>query len=225
MHCGLFGKLPSKRDFVSYQMERPFLDLWEGWLQTAIAVSREALVENWQAAFLNAPLWRFWLGSDIAGSTTAGVLMPSVDKIGRYFPLSICAGAPAGSRINPPPSPALDSWLQSVEQFLLDLLEDQLPDEPGNLLANLPFPETSPHAGPATSFLEQPVHTAWNGDIGALFRQLEAEDHSTLHGRRSYWWTMGGRDRPPQICVRHGMPNPSLFTSFLTGRFDGVIAP
>ena len=42
--CGMFGKLPSKRDFVAYNMPRPFLDQWEEWLQSAVAASRHELV-------------------------------------------------------------------------------------------------------------------------------------------------------------------------------------
>ncbi len=36
MPAGFFGKLPSKRDFVASGATRPFLDMWEPWLQGSL---------------------------------------------------------------------------------------------------------------------------------------------------------------------------------------------
>ena len=59
MVCGMFGKLPSKRDFIAYNMPRPFLDAWETWLQAGVAESKLALNDRWQEMFLGVPIWRF----------------------------------------------------------------------------------------------------------------------------------------------------------------------
>ena len=89
MACSLFGKLPSKRDFVAIRAPRRFLTVWENWVQAGLASSREQLGNGWQEAYLSAPIWRFWLGRHLAGRPVLGALMPSVDGIGRYFP--VCA--------------------------------------------------------------------------------------------------------------------------------------
>jgi type VI secretion system protein ImpM len=102
MACGVFGKLPSKRDFVAVRAPRRFLNVWENWVQAGLASSREQLGTGWQEAYLNAPIWRFWLGAEIGGAATVGALMPSVDGIGRYFPLTVFAAAPDGMIIDPP---------------------------------------------------------------------------------------------------------------------------
>ena len=65
MQCSLFGKLPARRDFIAIGAPREFLNAWEPWLQSAISSSRQELGKDWQAAFLAAPIWRFWLGADI----------------------------------------------------------------------------------------------------------------------------------------------------------------
>ena len=65
MQCGLFGKLPVKRDFVAINLPRGLLTLWENWLQASVAASREVLGRDWQDTFLTAPIWRFWLGQDL----------------------------------------------------------------------------------------------------------------------------------------------------------------
>ncbi|WP_164076542.1 type VI secretion system-associated protein TagF, partial [Stenotrophomonas maltophilia] len=52
---------------------------------------------DWTAVFLKAPIWRFWCGSSVLGTSLIGALMPSVDGVGRYFPLTVLAPAPAAS--------------------------------------------------------------------------------------------------------------------------------
>lgn len=215
MRCALFGKLPSKRDFVSLGMERPFLDLWESWLQTGVALSRDTMGELWQDAFLAAPIWRFWLGSRIAGTATAGAVMPSVDRIGRYFPLSVCAAAPQGYRLAPPPDAGLDTWHMEVEQFLLRMLDDELDAELPDLLASLPLPAAAVHEIASPPVLSGQLMTARDGELGNLFSSLIAEDHDLLHAGRSYWWTHGGPSHPPRLIVNQGMPAHALFAEML----------
>ncbi len=87
---GFFGKLPARGDFVSRRLRRDFLDPWDRWLQTAMATSREQLRENWLSRYLTSPLWRFALSPGVCGEQAyTGVLMPSVDRVGRYYPMAI----------------------------------------------------------------------------------------------------------------------------------------
>ena len=86
MPCGLYGKLPMKRDFISVSTPQAFLERWEPWIQGGIAASRVALGAQWQDIFLRAPIWRFWLGAEICGRPAMGSFMPSVDGVGRFFP-------------------------------------------------------------------------------------------------------------------------------------------
>jgi type VI secretion system ImpM family protein len=55
MRCGLFGKLPAKRDFIAVSAPRSLLDVWEPWMQSGLSASRELLKGNWQQAYLSAP--------------------------------------------------------------------------------------------------------------------------------------------------------------------------
>ncbi len=65
---------------------RLFVDPWDAWLQRGIERSQDVLGEDWLPAYLQAPLWRFGLVPGICGEHGAtGVLMPSVDRVGRYL--------------------------------------------------------------------------------------------------------------------------------------------
>ena len=218
MLCGMFGKLPSRRDFVSYNMPRPFLDHWEEWLQAGVAASKHALGSRWQELFLTAPIWRFWLGSKVYGTAVSGALMPSVDGIGRYFPLTLCACEPAEQQLLPPPSGQLDAWHQTCEDFLLCMLDDHLDEEPAILLERVPF---APVAERFSLLPQAGRMLVWSGgDGGSLasaFRSLQIMNDEEMHGGRSYWWTQGGAAHPPQLLAMNGRADANLMASLLTG--------
>ncbi len=89
---GFYGKLPARGDFVRVGLPRDFTDRWDGWLQSVIAGSRSLMGDAWLPAFLEAPVWRFALPPGMCGETAAlGLMLPSVDKAGRYFPLTFAA--------------------------------------------------------------------------------------------------------------------------------------
>src|SRR5262245_52262070 len=123
MRCGLYGKLPSKRDFVAIGTPRALLDVWEPWMQAGISASRVELGGGWKQAFLTAPIWRFWLGAQICGKTVLGAFMPSLDGVGRYFPLTLFACPDEGGAIPPPELDPHDAWFAAAEEFLLATLE------------------------------------------------------------------------------------------------------
>ena len=220
MQCSMFGKLPAKRDFVSYNMPRPFLEHWEEWLQRAVATSRHALGPQWQEIFLGAPIWRFWFGAQVYGTSVAGALMPSVDGVGRYFPLTVCACEPVDMRLLPPPSAQLESWHEICEDFLLHMLEDHLEAEPASLLEALAFAPVE----------RRPKHKAaagrmftWTGDetgsLATAFKTLETMNDDDVHGARSYWWTRGGGTHLARLVAMNGRADAPFMTALLTGSF------
>ncbi|MCG8100523.1 MAG: type VI secretion system-associated protein TagF, partial [Candidatus Thiodiazotropha taylori] len=87
---GLYGKIPSLGDFVTRRLPRGFIAPWETWMQEAIANSREQLGDFWLDNYLTSPMWRFALSPGICGEQGwAGILMPSVDRVGRYYPFTL----------------------------------------------------------------------------------------------------------------------------------------
>ncbi|MFO1217345.1 MAG: type VI secretion system-associated protein TagF [Burkholderiaceae bacterium] len=98
---GWFGKLPALGDYASRRLPPVFVDGWDAWLQRELARSRAALGERWLDAFLVAPVRRYWLAPGLLGPRAwAGVWMPSVDAVGRHYPLTIAA-----------PCRCADAWL------------------------------------------------------------------------------------------------------------------
>jgi type VI secretion system protein ImpM len=91
---GFCGKLPARGDFVAAGLPRQFIEPWHDWMQRGLAASRERLGEDWAAAWNEAPIWRFALAPGVCGEAPVlGLWMPSVDRIGRHFPLTFAAVA------------------------------------------------------------------------------------------------------------------------------------
>ena len=110
---GLYGKLCAKGDFVSRRLPSSFVGPWDAWLQVALAESRQRLGEDWLPAYMTAPIWRFVLSSGLCGEdVVTGVLMPSVDRVGRHFQLALVALL--GPRANP-----WEVFLSVAEWFVL----------------------------------------------------------------------------------------------------------
>jgi type VI secretion system protein ImpM len=217
MQCGIFGKLPAKRDFVSYNIPRPFLNGWESWLQAAIADSRHAMGDNWVHVFLTQPIWRFWCGPGVFGQAAAGAIMPSVDGVGRYFPLSICAVETDNEWPAPPDASEEDAWYRACENALLEQLQDGAEFEANRVLQSVGLPTGF---SPKLNRHEQVSIQIWPEDAETLhsaFVKLSDSDRMNLSYHRGIWWTAGGDNNPAQLITTHGPIQPSLWTTFMTG--------
>ncbi len=96
---GFYGKLPSEGDFVTRRLPWEFTSVWDDWLQQGLQASRNALGAGWLAQYLSAPIWRFQVAPGVCGPLGwRGLFFASVDRVGRYFPLTLAfadAGAPS----------------------------------------------------------------------------------------------------------------------------------
>ncbi len=227
MPCNLYGKLPTKRDFIALGASREFLNAWEPWLQSGVSASQATLGEQWQKVFLRAPIWRFWLGADLCGVSTVGAFMPSLDKVGRYFPLTLFACADQGATIPPPEIDAQDAWFKTAEDLLISTLDHETTFEAAvQNLGQLAMPvQTKPLSkSTADLFLKRGATVAIQKDepFTELFGSLRQADHDNIYSGTSCWWTVGGEDFSPMAFCAKRMPDPFLFAAMLTGEFTAI---
>lgn len=131
--AGLFGKLPARGDFVRENLPRDFTDAWDSWWLRGMADTQARYGEDWREAWLEAPVWRFVLPPGLCGAGgVLGLWMPSVDRAGRYSPLTIAATAPADWA---PLVPAMIEFLDEAEEAGRDALADDL--SPAELLQRI----------------------------------------------------------------------------------------
>jgi type VI secretion system protein ImpM len=227
---GFYGKLPAKGDFVTRRMPRGFVEAWDRWLQSSIETSRDQLGEAWLEAYLNGPLWRFALPAGQCGDqAVAGVLMPSVDRVGRYFPLTVAAPLVAEAIPTDIPSAAAD-WFEAVEELALSALADDF-DFDG-------FDKAVEDAGPPLGLAGdgEPGHgapppAAAVGDLADGLRQALGADgdpwpvyphllHAVLGavlGGYGLWWTAGSDRVEGSLVVCRELPPADRFAALLDG--------
>ena len=123
---GLYGKLPAYGDFLVRNLSAEFINPWDEWLQHFIAGSKEQIGENWLDIYLTSPVWHFTLSPGVIDNKTwAGVMMPSVDRVGRYFPVSMVK--PFSSSVCPVSfMHDQHAWFNELEKHCLDALDGRI---------------------------------------------------------------------------------------------------
>jgi type VI secretion system protein ImpM len=220
---GFYGKLPAKGDFLHRHLPRDFVDAWDDWLQGGMHESREALGEAWLQTYLTSPLWRYVLPAGTCGASAwAGVLMPSMDKVGRYFPMTVATKISAGA------SPAWvalrnEAWFVGVENILLAALDDEALDAErfdAELLA-MPVGDAdatavdsiaSPDSGMCLPLEPGP------GLSGALLGLTASALQAKLESL-SLWWGLGSEQVAPSLAFCRGLPGRGKFTAMLDGNW------
>jgi type VI secretion system protein ImpM len=224
--AGWYGKLASLGDFASRRLPSTFITRWDEWLQQVITDSRGALGDAWLDAYLSCPVWRFVLFPGVCGETTwMGVLMPSVDKVGRYFPLTIACEIP-GFVTSEREFDALADWLDRLETLALSTLDTtrDARDFDDDLLA-LHAPAAAAAASRLT-LARQVVATL--RDDGATLFTLPSDDElaQTLMGAGaallqesvrggSLWWTPGKPGAGAPLLACRGLPDGFHFAAML----------
>lgn len=138
---GAYGKMPSAGDFFRLNTPQGFVDPWDQWLQAGLLNCQSALGADWDACFLSAPIWRFGLSAGLVGPRPLmGVLMPSVDRVGRRFPLTLMAPLEEGTPVIASHFRE-DALFRRLESLALSTLEDDLTrDRLQSDLEQLPAP-------------------------------------------------------------------------------------
>lgn len=201
---GWYGKLPTLGDFASRRLGPAFIEAWDAWLAAGISRLREADSVQWLPAYLVSPSWRFLLTQgalqgEVGTKPWVGVLMPSVDRVGRYYPLTIA------QQLQVLPSDEADcqqlsDWCDRVVEIAVAaLFDDWTVDRLEAALHKLPPPAASTGVPPQTSTMEEVSSLAdWLGSLpidtdGATF------------------WRSNGDDEHPAAFTAQGLPSEAGF--------------
>jgi type VI secretion system protein ImpM len=227
---GWYGKIASLGDFAGRRLPPEFVAAVDHWLQQVLTESRQSLGEGWLDAYLTAPVWRFVLFPPVIGKGLwAGILMPSVDKVGRYFPLLIAAEL---ARLpSEPGSASLDGWLARLDEIALATLDSSSTPEgfDASLLA-CPAPAAADLGGEALrSPLARETPTTVGLPTGTDFSAyLAAAAMAALAAEslgRSLWWAPTGENREIAVISATGLPDGKTFATMLSGSLACPVLP
>ena len=210
---GFYGKVASHGDFVMRALPSELVAAWDEWIQGAVQTSRHQLGDGWLPLYLTSPIWRFALAAGVLGADAwAGVMMPSVDRVGRHFPLMIAAPVDAGTGLTALVAHEID-WYDGLENCARDTLKTDFVLE---------------HLAPALAALA-PMKAGFNvvceaGPHGWRMACAERDEvpsplvDALLQGH-SLWWTEGAPAVKASMLACHGMPDAQAFAAMLDGRW------
>ena len=219
--AGWYGKLPALGDFASRRLSPGFVEIWDAWLQRGLAASQSELGADWLERYLTSLVWHFVLHPGVVGNEAwAGIVMSSVDRVGRYFPLTICAAIDApGDSVG---WDKLESWLDALEVAARSVLDvDAELDTFEGTLTGLPLPDLGASvATDAQHFSESliagterttlpPIRAV---GVQPMVETLAFSLNSVAMRGMSLWWCRDTADGLGGF-VHRGLPQPALFTN------------
>lgn len=182
---GWYGKLPGLGDFAVRRLPPRFVAAWDEWISAGLQCAREAQGPDWLDGYLVAPIRRFWIAAGVLdGQAWSGLLMPSVDRVGRCFPLTVA---------QPMASLALAlsarEWIEGIDAAMrATLKQDGRPDDLEHELSHVP-------AAQDRDAMSTPLAT------GLLQHAAPA---------CSVWWCDGANEAD-EFSVFDGLPPPGDF--------------
>jgi type VI secretion system protein ImpM len=161
-------------------------------------------------------------------------MVPSVDRVGRYFPLTVVAELPATANVVAAATES-EAFFQQAERLVVDTLaadpidfqafEDGVVSLRGELGVGRAQPRVVLDAA-AAAVLGDEVPLYWQMPIGSpselapAFAQLTALRLSALYHPLVLWWTEGSASVEPTCLLARGLPHPESFASLLDGAWS-----
>ena len=216
--AGFFGKVTSHGDFVARRLAPAFREPWDAWLQAGLQLSKEALGPGWLTTYLNSPIWRFALAPGVCGEPGwAGLLMPSVDRVGRHFPLTLACALGDSTRLLDCLT-SHDAWFGRLEALALSsLAEDFSLDAFDAALGAVPPPGGAPAAASGPVIALDATDSLADASSSGLMRAIAG---AALAGQ-CLWWTDGSPRVAPCLLISRSLPPPAAFAALLDGDWRG----
>lgn len=231
MEVGFYGKLPSHGDFLRRRVSDAFVDTWDAWLRECLAASQTALGDRWLDVYLTSPAWRFACAAGACGPLPVmGVVAPSVDQAGRYYPLTLVAELPVEVNLIPA-AWGSESFFQRAEAVVIETLATERVDfdrfDRGVMalqqeLAALAVPPSLVLDWEASGILTDRPH-AWHlplaasSDVRTAFEQLLSMHLEAKYRPLVLFWTDGSAVVEPSCLIVKGLPEPSFYAALLDG--------
>ncbi len=221
---GLFGKLPAHGDFIHRNLASGFITSWDDWLQHFVAGSREQLGEDWLNIYLTSPIWRFVFSAGVIDANCwAGIMMPSVDRVGRYFPFTVASRLPAET--SPVEFINLQTgWYTEIESLALQALDGQLMiDDLAVQLKNTELQAGSNYRNAArimennTLLMDMPRDEQSPASVYPHMLETLLQKNFNSY---SVWSTRGSERIRPCVFFVQGLPAVSQVPAMLDGQWN-----
>lgn len=230
LKTGFYGKLPINGDFLSRNLSHEVTLCIDEWFQISMAQLRHRL-PDWSYFFNSSPSWFFLIPSNFFSSKAyAGYITPSIDRVGRCFPLIVLKEMHKDSPLN---VESLQHWYLTTETIVQNCLRDNISadelmnslekielisssfekniqsiePEPQNDILDVLFANISQPASQIESYLSNNVsNNVSNFELLPLLYSFE------ILSNKSHWWSIDKHTNKQNKIVHEGLHNAALFT-------------
>lgn len=214
---GFTGKVPINADYVTRFLPPVFTEFWDHWVDEGIQESKKSLGAEWQSAFLVAPVWHISILPGILGPTGwLGVMIPSVDQSGRYYPMLVASSFSSDQHH----LPASELILERLEGIAIAALDE------GITLQALEILCQQEKLNQSESLLCQTVASPLEGSVSDYSFKLNLHPElstlclsgngtSRLLGSPVCFWSSGSPFMKPAVHFFAELPEPSFFSSMI----------
>lgn len=215
----IYGKLPAHGDFVTRNCAKEIILSLEKWLLPGLDACQQRWQHGWPDIYLRSPIWRFALSANtVFEFPCLGIVMASVDKSGRHFPLTLILPLDRDAVLFECFDQA-QSWFEAIEaRALYTLQTGKTIDELVDILAEVEAPtlylaDSFPNveALDAPVFNLQTVANSPSSQSGFLLELFLRQHRSNF----SLWWTLGSEQHSPHFLFTEGVPTPFLFSTMM----------
>lgn len=237
LEVGFYGKLPSHGDFLRRRVSDAFVRVWDAWLQECIGASRASLGDRWLDVYLTSPAWRFaCAGGTFGPAPVIGLMVPSVDRVGRYFHLTLVAELPQDVSIVSAAT-GLEGFFESAQRLVIETLAaesvdfERFDEEVARMSSELESACGRPRVlldPSAEEIVNDGGQAAWQIPIGSplemghVLEQILSQRLYKLYDPLVIWWTDGSAAVEPSCLIGKGLPHPDAFSALLDGAWTAT---
>ncbi|WP_395344141.1 type VI secretion system-associated protein TagF [Ningiella sp. W23] len=223
MKIGFFGKLPSYGDFIQRNVSPEIAEYWDNWILQAMEHAKSDLDSQWKECYFTSPIWRFHLQSGVVcENTLSGLMMPSIDSMGRCYPFFVVCCFDAKSDVIKLAS-MIDDCHAKCEELILQLLGQERPDldqvcsEIGKCYRGI-VKQHVPKSQPSPVLTLNEIYQ-YDGDASDNLTQVNEHFLSHCVSRQFASLSIFSRAQSHNIHAQYryydGMPNALAYSSFL----------
>ncbi len=212
---GFYGKLPIVGDFITRRLPKDFVNALDQWMQGGITVSKEELGNDWLDLYLTSPIWRFVFQPGVCGEEAwAGIMMPSVDKVGRYYPLTIACKVDEAKDLALILAHCSDWFVRLEEIALAGLEENYNLDGFNDVLLGVDTPEIKKelasiyveHNDQLSTHLISEVECTESKAVSDSLMLAGLDAYSQNADRYSLWLNVGSDTETGSVKIFKGLP-------------------
>ena len=227
-HFGFYGKLPITGDFINRGLPNHFIHRWDNWLHDNLSAYQQHYQDKWLQHYLTSPIWRFFISPSIIDDNAyIGIMCPSVDSVGRYFPMTIASPCDA-KQIHSLFSPSFQLVYGELEQLFFKYLNssdsknvESFHHELQEISSTFQHFLSSQKIDPLPATLDSyRFLMSDQADIAGAVSSLWLMQIIEKHPSTTLWWSNGSNAIEPSLLINSGLPNKNQFIDMFSNFND-----